>query len=109
MFGWFRSRCPCDPAAKRWVEDHLQWLAKQFGLHILLERPIILPTSEYFADPWDGSPKAARRMFRRVCEYMHVDTDNIERKFFNDGAKSLLAAELSGQPVGLRSGRHEQD
>jgi hypothetical protein len=38
MFGWFRPGCPCDPAAKSWVEERLQWLSKQFGLHILLER-----------------------------------------------------------------------
>ena len=44
MFGWFRPTCPCDPAAKQWVEDRLQWLTRQFGLHILLERPIILPS-----------------------------------------------------------------
>lgn len=80
MFGWFRPRCPCDPAAKRWVEDRLRWLADQFGLHILLERPIVLPTSEFFPDAWDGSPKAARCMFRRVCEYMRVDADEITLK-----------------------------
>ncbi len=84
MFGWFGPTCPCDPAAKRWVEDSLQWLARQFGYHILLERPIILPTAEFFPDPWDGSPKAARKMFRRVCSYMGVDDDAAELKFFND-------------------------
>lgn len=83
MFGWGRPRCPCDPAAKRWTEERLQWLAQQFGLHILLERPIILPTSAYFPDTWDGSAKGARRMFRRVCEYMHVDSDHIELRFTN--------------------------
>lgn len=104
MFGWFQPRCPCDLAAKRWVEDRLQWLAKQFGLHILLERPILLPTSEHFPDPWDGSPKAARHMFRRVCGYMHVDPDNIELKFFNDGTKSLFPADLAtGFAVGTWS------
>lgn len=81
MFGWFRPRCPCDPEAKRWVEERLQWLAKQFGLHILLERPIILPTAEHFPDAWDGSTKAARRMFRRVCGYMHVDPESVELRF----------------------------
>ncbi|HEY7311271.1 MAG TPA: hypothetical protein VH643_18055, partial [Gemmataceae bacterium] len=78
MFGWFRPSCPCDPSAKRWVEDRLGWLTKQFGLHILLERPILLPTSEYFPDAWDGSTKAARRMFRRVCGYMNVDPESVE-------------------------------
>ena len=108
MFGWFRPNCPCDPAAKRWVEERLQWLAKQFGLHILLERPIILPTSEYFPDAWDGSPKAARRMFRRVCGYMNVDPDRLEFKLFNDGNKSPLALELAGGfAVGTWSERND--
>lgn len=84
MFGWFRPTCPCDPQAKRWVEDRLRWLSKQFGLHILLERPIILPTPEFFPDDWDGTPRAARRMFHRVCEYMGVEKDDVELEFFND-------------------------
>ena len=66
MFGWFGSICPCDSAAKSWVEDRLQWLSKQFGLHILLERPIILPTAEFFPDPWDGTPEASGRLWRAV-------------------------------------------
>src|SRR5262249_34260026 len=60
------------------------WLSKQFGLHILLERPIILPTPEFFPDPWDGSPKAVRQMFRRACSYMGVDSDCLELKLFDD-------------------------
>lgn len=90
MFGWFRPTCPCDLAAKRWVEERLRWLSGQFGLHILLERPVILPTSEFFPDPWDGSPKAVRRMFRRVCSYMNVDPDAVDLELFNDRASSAL-------------------
>jgi hypothetical protein len=90
MFGWFRPTCPCDPAAKRWVEDRLQWLAREFGLHILLERPVILPTPEFFPDPWDGSPKAARRMFRRVCGYMGVHPGDVELELFDDKTPSTM-------------------
>src|SRR5262245_12521184 len=92
MFGWFRPTCPCDPPAKQWVEERLQWLAKQFGLHLLLERPIILPTPDYFPDPYDASPKAARRMCRRVCKYMGVDPDSVELKLFNDNKNQSLRA-----------------
>jgi hypothetical protein len=69
-------------------------MTQQFGLHILLERPVILPTDEFFPDPYDSSPKAVRRMFRRVCEYMEVDPDTIELKLFNDrtlGSDSFAA------------------
>jgi len=93
MFDWlFRPTCPCDPAAKRWVEDRLRWLAGQFGLHILLEGPIILPTDEFFPDPYDGSPKAVRRMFRRVCTYMEVDPEAVEIKLFTDPTPGPMAA-----------------
>jgi hypothetical protein len=89
MFGWFRPVCPCDPAAKRWVEERLAWLSRQFGLHILLERPVILPAPEFFPDPWDASQKAGRRMFRRVCGYMGVDPDSVKLQFFIDRTSTM--------------------
>jgi hypothetical protein len=84
MFGWFRTVCPCDPAAKRWVEERLRWLTKQFGLHVFLERTVITPTEEFFPDPYDGSPRAVKALFHRVCDYMGVDPDDVELKLFND-------------------------
>ncbi len=92
MFGWFRATCPCDAAAKRWVEDRLQWLSRQFGLHVLLERAIILPTSEFFPDAYDRSPKAVRQMFRRICDYMAVDPETVEIKLFTDRTPHSIVA-----------------
>jgi hypothetical protein len=92
MFGFSRPTCPCDPAAKGWLEERLGWLARQFGLHILLERPIILPTDEFFPDHYDGSPKAVRRMFRRVCTYMEVDPDAVEIELFTDRTPGSVVA-----------------
>jgi hypothetical protein len=86
MFGWFQPTCPCDPAAKAWVEQRLHWLSRTFGLHILLERPIILPTPEYFPDAWDATEEAVRRLFDRVCGYMGVDPDDLEMELFHDRA-----------------------
>jgi hypothetical protein len=97
MFGWFRPVCPCDAAAKPWVESRLQWLSRQFGLHILLERQVILPTSEFFPDAWDGSPKAARALFRRVCGYMSVDPDVVQIKFVAE--PGIPARGLFGEPI----------
>jgi hypothetical protein len=92
MFGWFRPTCPCDPAAKCWLEERLQWLSRQFGLHLLLERPIILPTDEFFPDPYDGSEKAVKRMFRRVCRYMKVNPEAVEIKLFTDRTPGSIVA-----------------
>jgi hypothetical protein len=104
MFGWFRPISPCDAAAKLWVEGRLKWLTRQFGLHILLERAFILPTNEFFPDPYDGSPKAVRCMFRRVCTYMDVDPDVVELKLFNDRAAGPT---VIGFAAGTWQGRDE--
>ncbi len=93
MFGWlFPPRCPCDPAAKAWVEDRLRWLTRQFGLHLLIERPIVLPTDEFFPDPYDGTPRAAQAMFRRVCGYMGVDPRRVDFEMFDDPTPSTTYA-----------------
>jgi hypothetical protein len=91
MFGLFKPICPCDAAAKRWIEDRLQWLSRQFGLHILLERSVILPTDEFFPDPYDASARSVRALFRRVCEYMRVDPDDVEMRLFTDKPSQSLA------------------
>ncbi len=113
MFGWFQPTCPCDPVAKRWVEDRLKWLSEQFGLHILLERPIVLPTAEFFPDHWDGTPRTLHQMFRRVCEYMDVDSDTVELKLYADrspGSFSHLDSALDpteGFAAGIWQGSEE--
>ena len=81
MFGWGKPVCPCEGEAKAWIEDKLRWLSQQFGLNILTERPIILPTAEFFPDPWDASQNAVRAMFDRVCRYMNVDPDRVDLRF----------------------------
>src|SRR5438105_1191598 len=61
MLGWlFRPSCPCDPAAKAWVEERLQWLTEEFEDSAFTGRPLVLPTPEFFPDPYDGSRKAVR-------------------------------------------------
>jgi hypothetical protein len=67
-------------------------LAGHFGLHILLERPIVLPTDEFFPDPYDGSPQAVRLMFQRVCRYMAVDPEAVELELFTDRTPGSMAA-----------------
>jgi len=94
MFGWFAPRSPCDPSAKKWTEDRLRWLSGHFGLHVLLEKPVILPTSEFFPDKWDATPAAVQKMFERVCGYMNVPPRSVELKIFNDTSNSGSMAAL---------------
>lgn len=88
MFDWlFRPSCPCDPAAKDWIEERLAWLAEEFDDNAFNGRRIVLPTPEFFPDPYDGTKKAVRRMLDRVCDMMDVVPDLVEMKFVSDAGK----------------------
>ena len=46
MFDWlFPPSCPCDPSAREWLEERLDWLAEEFDDNAFSGRRIVLPTS----------------------------------------------------------------
>ena len=70
MFPWSRPKPPLDPPEKLWVEQGLTWLVRTFGVERLKKPPVILPTPDFFPDPYDpvrGSDDDARALLRRVC------------------------------------------
>ncbi len=82
MFAWlFPPSCPCDPAAKAWIEERLEWLSGEFEDNAFAGRPVILPTPEYFPDRYDGSKRAIRAMLDRVSGYMGVDANQVALRF----------------------------
>ena len=78
MFGWFQPRCPIDVREKVWTEQRLQWMVRTFGLSRLLEAEVILPTKQYFPEPFESSGCDAGAVLDRVCEYMKVDRDSVQ-------------------------------
>lgn len=85
MFDWlFGPSCPVDPAAKAWIEERLDWLVDQFGIDEFARNPMILPTPEYFPDPYDGSRAAVHALLERVANYMRVSTDRVRLRFFTE-------------------------
>ena len=109
MFGWFRATCPLDPQAKAWVERSLEWLSEQFESSAFTNKPVILPTAEFFPAAYDGSDESVRVLPHKVCEYMEVDPDKIDLELFtaqrnlwlvNDGGKAV-----STEPAGTYSER----
>jgi hypothetical protein len=107
MFGLFRPTCPCDPAAKAWVEERLQWLVEEFDDTCLSGRPVILPTPEFFPDPYDGSKKSVRTLLDRVCEYMGVLPDLVAMKLVADAGQIWLVNE-SGQYLPGAAGTYSE-
>lgn len=84
MFGWFRPTCPVDLATKTWIEQRFQWLTEEFSSKKLVDREVILPTPEYFPEPYDGSKKSAKKLLYRVCRYMEIEPEWIQIKFYVD-------------------------
>jgi hypothetical protein len=109
MLHWlFPPSCPCDPAAKEWVEERLQWLSEEFDDHCFNGRPLVLPTPEFFPDVYDGSKRSVRKLLDRVCDYMDVIPDLVELKLVADGGKIGLVDEM-GQDLGFAAGTYEED
>ena len=108
MFDWlFTPSCPCDAAAKVWVEERLEWLAEEFDDSAFTGRRIVLPTPEFFPDPYDGSPKSVRTLLHRVCDYMDVVPDLVDLKFTANAGNIWLVNE-AGQYLPGAAGTYSE-
>jgi hypothetical protein len=88
MFG-FSSKLPVSEEERQWVDEGFRRLEKLLGRRRMLEAQVILPTPEYFPDPYDKSPESAEMLFQRVCGYMGVDRRRIDMRLFSDGTDRL--------------------
>jgi hypothetical protein len=108
MLSWlFPPSCPCDVAAKAWVEERLQWLCEEFSDSAFAGRELVLPTPEFFPDPYDGSKRSVRILLDRVCQYMDVVPDLVALKFVADAGKIWLVNE-SGDYLPHAAGTYEE-
>ncbi len=97
---WFTPTCPLDSEDKEWIENAFQWLIDELGMEILHSLKVVLPTDEFFPDPFSGSKSDILKMVERVCNYMDVDPDLVEIRFFtNEDGTNLhpLAGSESSQ------------
>ena len=61
------------------------------------DKPIILPTPQFFPDPYDGSQQAVCAMLDRVCDYMGVAPNLVELEMIADAGKNIWLVNESGQ------------
>lgn len=78
MLGWFAPKCPVDTQEKAWTETRMHWLAERFGIDRLLQAEVILPTEQFFPDPYQGTPDDVRDFFVRLCGYMEIDPQSLD-------------------------------
>jgi hypothetical protein len=73
VFGLFAPRCPLDTAEKAWVERRMLWLCERLGFDRMLDGTVVLPTDEFFPEPYHFDEASARMCLTRMCRYMRVD------------------------------------
>lgn len=79
---WTTPKCPLDDESRQWVDESFRWLIEELSPEIVRDVPVVLPEERFFPDPYDGSRRSIRKMVDRVCEYMDVDPESIEVRFF---------------------------
>jgi hypothetical protein len=109
MFDWlFRPSCPCDAAAKNWVEDRLEWLSGEFPESAFSGCEIILPTTKYFANPRADSVQSVQHLLVDVCEYMGVDRDGVRLEITSERNQPWLVDE-HGHDIPGAAGTFQDD
>lgn len=88
---WFTPKCPVNADEKAWIEESMLWLMDEFGTDSLREVRVVLPTEEFFPDPFSADEDDVRALVNRVCGYMEVDADRVELAFYADEDKDLRA------------------
>jgi hypothetical protein len=99
MFGFFQPTCPCDPAAKGWIERRLHWLWDEFPDNVFNGRKMVLPLRHFFPEPYDASDRCTRRLLDRVCDYMEVPAERVDLKFSDDGKRRVGLVNRQGEHV----------
>jgi len=89
-----------DPVEKAWVEKRLGWLAHVFGLERMRQAAVVLPTPDFFPDPYDGAVRDVRPLLDRVCQFMGVDAGRLTLDFYGDNSSygSALGIYQPGPP-----------
>ncbi len=72
MLGLRKTKPPLETREKAWVETRFRWFIDQLGIERLREATVILPTTEFFPEPADGTENGVRRLMDRLCDYMDV-------------------------------------
>jgi hypothetical protein len=86
---WFAAKCPVDDSTRTWTENNLGWLLQTFEFPSAQDVTVVLPTPEFFPDPYAGTEADVRRLFQRVCDLMEVDADRLKLELVADTEGAL--------------------
>ncbi len=84
----------------------MAWLVEKVGAETIRRARVVLPTEEFFPDPYDGSPSAVRALLDRVCGYIEVDPSRVELQFYSEkkpSSSGVSVTDPDGGTAGLYS------
>jgi len=84
MFGLTKPKLPLTPDQRQWTDQSFVRLASLVNANRLFEARVVLPTPEFFPDPYDRSSEALQHMFSRVATLMGFTSDEVEVSIFAD-------------------------
>jgi hypothetical protein len=102
MWGLFgKPTCPISAEMQEWVDARFWWLQQQFGIDAPYKARVILPTPEFFPDPYSGKSDDVQAMFNRVAGYMDLDPGLFELYFFNRTDRATMEGFMDGPLPGI--------
>jgi hypothetical protein len=112
MFG-LKTKLPVTEDERAWVDEGFRRLGHMLGEGRMLHATVVLPSDEFFSDPFEKSAAGLDRIFRRVCGYMQVDPSELDVEMIPD--HSELFEDLpefsrhSNDPAGLHFGKTHRE
>jgi hypothetical protein len=100
MFG-FRPRLPIAEEERLWVDEGLRRLSRMLGASRMQNAKVVLPTDEFFPDPYAPNEAGVEALFCRICGYMGVPRSHVELAIIPDTSELVeMLPEHSYQPDG---------
>jgi len=88
MFG-FKPKLPVTEEERLWVDEGFRRLARMLGSSRMQNAAVILPTDEYFPDPYSPTEAGLEALFRRVCGNMNVSRSKVELSLIPDSSELM--------------------
>lgn len=112
MFG-LGPKLPVTDEERLWVDEGFHRLSRMLGSSRIHNAKVVLPTDEYFPDPFTPTEAGLEALFRRVCTYMGVPRSHVELAIIPDSSEivEMLPAyrHKSEGPAGLHFGKHSEE
>ncbi len=83
MKSFLTPKCPVNADEQAWIDESMGWFVEQFGPQAL-QRPVILPTDEFFPGDYTGSDAEVREVIALMCTYLEVDPGRIDVELGTD-------------------------